>query len=370
MKTALVHDWLTGMRGGEKVLELLCELLPGSDLYTLFYLPGRLTPRIEEHPIITSWLNRLPGIRHYYRYLLPLMPSAAQGLKLRGYDLVVAVSHCVAHGVDVAHDVRFVCYCLTPMRYIWDVEGTYLAGRFRRDLRYRLLRRLGAGFRHWDRKASQRVTEYVTTSRAVQDRVKRYYGRDAAIIHPPVDTDFFRPRAEPPGDFYLWVGALAPYKRIDLALKAFGRLGSRLVVIGDGQDLSWARRTATPNVEFLGHQSNDVLRRYYASCRALIFPGEEDFGIVPIEAQACGRPVIAYGKGGILDTVVPLEGDGSAASPTGVLFTEPTVEGLTGAVRRFEQCRDRFDPDAIRAHTLPFSRPRCKAALKDYLLCV
>jgi glycosyltransferase involved in cell wall biosynthesis len=327
-----------------------------------------LTPQIEEHPIVTSWLNRLPGIRHYYRYLLPLMPSAARRLKLRGYDLVVAVSHCVAHGVDVAGDVRFVCYCLTPMRYIWDVEGSYFAGRLRRDLRYRLLRRLGAGFRRWDRRAAEHVTDYVTISRAVQERVKRCYGRDSVIIHPPVDTDFYRPLAEPPGDFYLWAGALAPYKRMDLVLEAFGRLDSRLVVIGDGQDLSWARRTATPNVEFMGYRSNDVLRRYYSSCRALIFPGEDDFGIVPVEAQACGRPVIAYGKGGILDTVVPLEGDGSAGNPTGVLFTEPTADGLIGAIRRFERCRDRFDPAAIRARALRFSRERCKAALKDYLL--
>jgi glycosyltransferase involved in cell wall biosynthesis len=208
----------------------------------------------------------------------------------------------------------------------------------------------------------------MTISRAVQDRVKRYYGRDSVIIHPPVDTDFYRPSSGPSGDFYLWAGALAPYKRIDLVLEAFARLDSRLVVIGEGQDLSWARRKATPNVEFLGHLSDDALRGYYSTCRALIFPGEDDFGIVPVEAQACGRPVIAYGKGGVLDTVVPLEEDGTDAHPTGVLFTEQTADALIGAVRRFERCQNRFDPALIRAHTFQFSRQRCEAALKDYLL--
>jgi glycosyltransferase involved in cell wall biosynthesis len=368
MKTALVHDWLTGMRGGEKVLEVLCELLPGSDLYTLIYLPGRLTPRIENRRVFTSWLNRLPNVGRYYRYLLPLMPAAAGMLKLRGYDLVVAVSHCVAHGVRVAGSTRFVCYCLTPMRYAWASLGSYFAGRRRRDVRYRLLRLLSGEFRHWDRSAAGRVAEYVTISRTVQERVKSCYGRESTVIHPPVDTDYYRPVPGPGGDFYLWTGALAPYKRIDLALEAFARLGSRLVVIGEGQDLSWARRVAPPNVRFLGRQPDRVLRRHYASCRALVFPGEEDFGIVPLEAQACGRPVIAYGRGGVLDTVVPLDENAPGRAATGLFFSEQSPESLMDAVRRFEQLHDRFDGDAIRAHALEFSRDRCKAALGRYLL--
>ncbi|HUW57287.1 MAG TPA: glycosyltransferase [Planctomycetota bacterium] len=368
MRTALVHDWLTGMRGGEKVLDVLCELLPGSDLYALIHLPGRVTPRIEERRIVTSWLNRLPGLERGYRCLLPLMPSAARGLRLRGYDLVVAVSHCVAHGVTVSDGTRFVCYCLTPMRYVWDTEGTYLAGRSRGDLRYRLLRRLGGAFRRWDRRAAERVTEYVSISRSVQERVRQCYGRDSTVIHPPVDTTFYHPVGPREGDFYLWAGALAPYKRIDLALEAFRRLDARLVVIGEGQDLSWARRTAPRNVTFLGRTSDEVLRRHYASCRALISPGEEDFGIVQVEAQACGCPVIAYGKGGVLDTVVPLEAGDAAGKPTGVFFTEPSADGLVGAIRRFERHRDRFDPSAIRAQALVFDLSTCRRALKRYLL--
>ncbi|KPL01484.1 MAG: hypothetical protein AMK75_04700, partial [Planctomycetes bacterium SM23_65] len=305
------------MRGGEKVLGLLCELLPASDLYTLIYLPGRLTPRIEQRRIVTSWLNRLPRLERYYRYLLPLMPSAAGGLKLSGYDLVVAVSHCVAHGVEVCGGTRLVCCCLTPMRYIWDAEGTYLAGRRRRDLRYRLLRRLGGAFRAWDRRAAGRVTEYLAVSHSVQERIKHCYGRDSRVIYPPVDTAFYHPVSSARGDYYLWVGALAPYKRIDLAIAAFSRLrDAELVVIGEGQDLAWARKAATPNVKFLGWASDEVLRRHYSSCRALISPGEEDFGIVQVEAQACGCPVIAYGQGGVRDTVVPLTD--AADGPTGV----------------------------------------------------
>jgi glycosyltransferase involved in cell wall biosynthesis len=378
MKTAVVHDWLTGMRGGEKVLDLLSELLPGSDVYTLIYVPGRLTPRIEGRQIVSSWLDRLPGVGRYYRWLLPLMPSAARRLRLDGYDLVVAVSHCVAHGVTVAEGTRFVCYCLTPMRYVWDTVGSYFGRRRRRDLRYWLLRRLSGAFRKWDRAASSRVGEYVSISRAVQDRVKRCYGRESVVIYPPVDTEFYRPvggaeaagadaRPVPPDDFYLWVGALAPYKRVDLALDAFARLDSRLVVIGDGQELSWAKRNAPPNVELLGRQPDEVLRRYYSSCRALVFPGEEDFGIVPVEAQACGRPVIALARGGVLDTVVPLDENDPHARPTGVFFSDPSPAGLIDAVQRFERNREKFDSGTIRKHAQKFSRERFKRVFGDYL---
>ena len=376
MRCALVHDWLTGMRGGEKVLEVLCELMPASDLYTLIHIPRSVSPLIEDRRIIASWLNRLPGVGRYYRYLLPLMPSAAQQLRLDGYDLVVATSHCVAHGVTVAKGTRFVCYCLTPMRYAWEMRDAYFAGKGRLDLRHAVLRGVGGRLRKWDRRASVRVTEYIADCRNVQDRIARCYNRNAEVIYPPVDTDIYHPLDEPTGEFYLWVGALAPYKRIDLTLGAFATLDRDLVVIGDGQDLKWARTTATPNVKFLGHQPDEVLRRYYATCRALIFPGEEDFGIVPLEAQACGAPVIAYGRGGALETIVDLNAGAQHAVPvpspseeraTGILFGEPTVSSLTDAIRRFERNEARYEPSAIRARALRFSRERCKRALGDYL---
>ncbi len=368
MRCALVHDWLTGRRGGEEVLEVLCELLPDSDLYTMLYLPGRLAPPIEERRIVASWLNRLPGVARYYRYLLPLMPSAAERLRIRGYDLVVATSHCVAHGVDVADGTRFVCYCLTPMRYAWGMLESYFPERRRLDLRYWALRWLGRRLRDWDRRAARRVSEFVAVSCNVQQRIRDCYGRDSVVIYPPVDTDFYHSLDERPGDFYLWVGALAPYKRIDLALKAFARLDRELVVIGEGQDLARARKAAPPNVRFLGWQPDEVLRRHYATCRALVFPGEEDFGIVPLEAQACGRPVIAYGRGGALETVVDVEACGSEEGATGVLFREPTWMSLLGAIRRFERYESAFRPEAIREQALRFSRQRFKEALAHYLL--
>jgi glycosyltransferase involved in cell wall biosynthesis len=365
MRTALVHDWLTGMRGGEKVLEVLCELLPGSDLYTMIHVPGSVSRRIEDRRIVTSGLNRLPGVQKYYRALLPLMPTAAERMRVSNYDLVVATSHCVAHGVTVSPGTRFVCYCLTPMRYAWGMLPAYAARR-RWDPRMRALRRLQPRLKRWDRRAAARVPEYVAACENVRQRIHNCYGRDAAVIYPPVDTEFFRPSGNGRREGYLWVGALAPYKRVDLLLEAFRQLDRPVTVIGAGQDLAWARRHAPRNVKLLGWQPDEVLREHYASCRAMIFPGEEDFGLTPLEAQACGRPVIAYAKGGALETVTDL--DNGRSAPTGVLFGEPTAAALVQAVQRFERAERAFVPEAIRNHALKFDRLRCREALRNYLL--
>ena len=366
-RTAIVHDWLTGMRGGEKVLELLCELLPGSDLYTMIHRPGKISPRIEAHRITASWLDRLPGSRRRYRYLLPLMPAAARAMKLRGYDLVVAVSTCVAHGVDVEPGARFICYCNTPMRYAWKTLDDYVPKTLRQRVEVLGLRALGPFLRSWDRRAAHRVGEYVANSLNVRERIRRCYGRDARVIHPPVDTDFYRPLKTPRGDYYLWAGALVPYKRIDLAIEGFRMLGRRLLVVGEGQNLRWAKAHAPANVEFLGRRSDEELRRLYASCRALVFPGVEDFGIVPVEAQACGRPVVARAAGGALETVVGLDSSASSREPTGLFFEEPTPEALANAVLRFERAASSFRPAALRENALRFSRERCRGALASLL---
>jgi lipopolysaccharide/colanic/teichoic acid biosynthesis glycosyltransferase/glycosyltransferase involved in cell wall biosynthesis len=366
MRCALVHDWLTGMRGGEKVLELLCDIFPDADLYTMVHVPGSVSPIIERRRIVTSWLNRLPFAGVGYRSLLPLMPAAAERMRVSNYDLVVATSHCVAHGVAVSPEkTRFVCYCLTPMRYAWGMLPAYVARR-RWDPRMQLLRRLQPRLQRWDRRAAARVPEYVAACENVRQRIRDCYGRGAAVIYPPVDTDFFRPLGNARRDGYLWVGALAPYKRVDLLLGAFRRLNRPVTVIGAGQDLAWARGNAPPNVKFLGWQPDEVLREQYANCRAMIFPGEEDFGLAAVEAQACGRPVIAYAKGGALETVVNL--DGAPAAPTGVLFHEPTAEALARAVLQFERAEHAFDPGAIRNHALKFDRRRSRDALRNYLL--
>ncbi len=365
MKAALVHDWLTGYRGGEKVLEVIAELLPDADIYTLIHVPGSVPPSIERHPIRTTWFTGLPGVRRYYRYFLPLMPFVAGRLTVGDYDLVVAVSHCVAHGVHAAQSRRFVAYYLTPMRYAWDMAEHYFGPRRIADPRYWLLRLVRPYLRAWDRRAAARVTEPISVSRCVQDRVRACYGRESVVIYPPVDTAFYTPLAAKREEFYLWVGALAPYKRIDLALEAFRQIQRPLVVIGHGQAAAWARRHAPANVTFLGWQPDTVIRDHYARCRALIFPGEEDFGIVPLEAQACCAPVIAYGKGGALESVRGVEPGESA--PTGVFFREPSAEGLLDAIMRFERIEGSFDPHALRAHALGFSRDTCTRAISAYL---
>jgi len=353
------------MRGGEKVLDVLCDLLPDADLFTLIHVPGSVSPVIERRRITASWLNRLPGAGRHYRNLLPLMPLAAGGMRLRGYDLVIAISHCVAHGVRVEPPTPFVCYCNSPMRYAWGMLDDYFGGARAWSPRYWAARAIGAPLRRWDRRASTRVTEYLANSRNIQGRIRRCYGRESTVVYPPVDTGFFRPLDKPPATFYLWVGAMAPYKRVDIALEAFRRMPDRLlVVIGEGQDASRARRTASGNVAFLGRQPDEVVREHYAACRALVFPGEEDFGIVPLEAQACGRPVIALGRGGALETVSDVD---AAPEPTGVLFGEQTPEGLIAAIERFERREGDFDPAVLRRNAERFSRQRCAEALGEAL---
>ena len=355
MKMALVHDWLTGMRGGEKCLEILCELYPQADLYTLIHLKDRLSTVIEGREIRTSFLQHLPGIARYYRYCLPLFPSAIEQIDLKAYDLVVSTSHCVAKGALPRPDALHISYCLTPMRYVWDMRGEYLQNG------HGGIERLIVPFfshylRMWDVASSHRVDEFVAISRHVQKRVRRFYGRDSTVIYPPVDCDFFCPAPTPArgGDYFLMVTAPAPYKRLDLAIEAFNRLGRRLVVVGDGPDLKGYKRMAKRNVEFVGWQGDERVRDYYRGCRAFVFPGEEDFGIAPVEAQACGRPVIAFGRGGILETVNPLPNP----EATGVFFDQASADSLVEAIHVFEKNIERFDPHGIRHHATRFHKNR------------
>jgi glycosyltransferase involved in cell wall biosynthesis len=353
MKTAVVHDWLTGMRGGEKVLEAILGLLPQADVFTLFYEPAAVSGAIRRRRIFTSWLDRLPGARRHHRYFLPFFPRAMESFDLRGYDLVVSVSHAVAKGVN-PRGARHVCYCETPMRYVWDFTGDYF--RFGRGgwWKRRALETQRRRLREWDVRASSRVTEFLANSHHVAERIAQCYGRTARVLYPPVATDFFTPAIPQSPSPYLVVSALEPHKRVDLAVAAFARLGAPLLIAGRGTLESELRAIAPPNIKFLGWVSDEELRRLYRSCRALIFPGQEDFGIVPVEAQACGRPVVAYGKGGALETVL----DGL----TGVFFAEPSAESLADAVRRLEGME--FDPAAARRNSLRFSRGRFDAEMR------
>jgi glycosyltransferase involved in cell wall biosynthesis len=363
MKVALVHDWLTGMRGGEKCLEVFCELFPDADLFTLVHVPGSVSATIEQHRIITSVLQRLPGSFRWYRYYLPLMPMAVETLDLSAYDLVLSSSHCVAKGVISRPDALHVAYIHAPMRYVWDLWPQYFPpyGLLRRTLVPLVLNYL----RTWDVVSAHRVDRFAANSQFVARRIAKYYRREATVIYPPVDTAFFTP-GETTGDYYLMVTALVPYKGVDLAIQAFNTLRRPLKIIGSGPLAGRLRAMAGPHVELLGWRSNEELRQYYAACRAVIFPAQEDFGIVPLEANAAGRPVIALGQGGALETVVPANDPanpekvypaiGAHYAPTGLLFSQRTPEALQAAVRFFEAHETLFNQAVLRRHAQQFDR--------------
>ncbi len=353
LKVAVVHDWLLGMRGGEKVLEAICELFPQAEIFTLLYDKDRIGGKLARMPIKPSWLQRLPLVRSYYRYLLPLMPQAVETFDLSGYDLVISSSHCVAKGAKTSSkssDKRplHVCYCHTPMRYLhYQFENYFNQGSLSwlrpgaRLLRPWLMR--------WDVQSSRSVDYFIANSGNVRDRIQKSYDRDAEVIYPPVDTDFFTPSDKPPREegYYLVAGALVPYKRVDVAIDACSILGARLKIVGIGNDEKSLRRLAQgTQTEFLGWRSNEELRDLYQGCRALLFPQDEDFGISAVEAMACGKPVIAFGRGGALETVI----DGA----TGVLFPAQTADSMAEALRRAESIT--FDRMAIRAHAERFDR--------------
>jgi glycosyltransferase involved in cell wall biosynthesis len=355
MRVALVHDWLTGLRGGERVLEEHATLFPDADLYTLFHVPGTTTARIESLRIHASPLSRLPGVHRHYRKLLPLYPWAIERFRLDRYDLVLSSSHAVAKGILAPPGATHLCCCFTPMRYIWDQADAYLGRGFRRAVGTPLLRSLRA----WDVRSSgpDRVGRFVAISETVARRIRAHYDRSSLVIHPPVDVDRFRICPEKVEDWYLLVGGFVPYKREEVALEAFRRLDARLLVAGDGPRRAALEARAPANVRFLGRVSDAELEELYARCRALIYPQEEDFGIVPVEAQAAGRPVIAFGSGGATETVLPL-GQSRDRAPTGLWFSPQTPAALAEAVRRFEGAESEFEPSAIRAQVERFAVPR------------
>jgi glycosyltransferase involved in cell wall biosynthesis len=358
LRLALVHDWLTGMRGGEKCLEVLCRAFPDASLYTLIHRRGALSPAIERMAIRTSPLQRIPGVFRHYRRLLPLMPLATRAWRPGGVDLVISLSHCVAKAVRVPPGVPHVCYCFTPMRYAWQGRDAYLdrwADRpVRRALAVKLLNRL----RKWDRATAERVTHFVAISETVRTRIARCYGRESRVISPPVDTHFYTPAPVSREDFYLCVSALVPYKRIEDAVTACSLTGRKLVVIGEGPDREHLQSVAGPFVQFLGWQPDEVIRDYYRRCRALLFPGEEDFGIVPVEALACGAPVIALGKGGAAETI---------DEAVGRTYTAPHAEALLEAIEEWEAAGFPADPLTSRGRAEAFSLPAFRERLLGHL---
>jgi glycosyltransferase involved in cell wall biosynthesis len=375
VKVALIHDWLTGMRGGERCLEAFCELFPEADLFTLIHQRGAVSPTIERMTIRTSALQYIPRATTYYRHLLPLLPLTIRQFRLTGYDLVLSSSHAVAKGVRRRDVPLHVCYCFTPMRYIWDQSQVYFPRQRFSAPSWILLQTLLRYLRAWDVKTSHGVDEFIAISNNIAAKIRAYYNRDAVVIPPPVDCGFFQPvssSARPGISFYLIVSALVPYKRVDLAIEAFNRLQLPLIIIGSGPERHRLESQAQPHIRFLGWQPDEVVRDYYRQCRALIFPGEEDFGIVPLEAQACGRPVIAFAKGGALETVIALDGctavENHGLEPTGVFFYESTPGALCEAISLFEQRAAEFSPEASRRNALRFDRPAFMERIRTFLI--
>ncbi len=341
MRAAIVHYWLLNRRGGEKVLDALCRLLPEADVFTLFLDPRTLSPELRRHKITTSFLN---PFRRAYRSLLPFMPMALESLDLRGYDLVVSSESGPAKGVITSSSTRHLCYCHTPMRYLWDLYPEYrnewTTSRWKRAAMTPLTNYL----RLWDYCSAARVDHFVANSENVRTRIWKTYRRESEVVHPPVDVEAFYWR--PAEDFFLIVSELVPYKRVELAVRLFSRTGRRLTIAGAGPDYRKLRSMAAPHIRFLGRVTDDELGDLYARCRALLLPGEEDFGITPVEALASGKPVIALGRGGALETV-PAFG--------GVFFEEPTEESLAAAISRFEEMERGILPAELQIWARRFS---------------
>ncbi len=355
MKVALVHDWLTGMRGGERVLEALCLLFPQADLFTLVHHRGSVSATIESRRITTSFVQRLPGAKTRYRTYLPLFPAAIEQFDLDGYDLVISSSHCAAKSAVVPGRAWHICYCHSPMRYAWDQFDEYFGpARVGRTASRWVYRPLLARLARWDAATAGRVHRFVANSAFVAGRIRRYYDRESVVVYPPIDTDFFLPSDSGPGDHLLVVSALVPYKRVDRAIDACALAGVPLRIVGDGPDRARLEARGGPAITFLGRLSDDRVRDEYQQARATILAGEEDFGMVPVEAQACGRPVVALARGGALETVQ----DGE----TGLLFDEPTAESLAEAIKRLD--RHTFSTARLRAHAETFSRQRHLDQLK------
>lgn len=356
-RVALLHDWLTGMRGGEKVLEVLCELFPAAEIFTLVHTRGNVSAAIEGRRVHVSLANALPVTRRRYRHLLPLYPTMVEWFDLDGFDLVISSSHCAVKSAVVPGRARHVCYCHTPMRYAWNQFDSYFGPERIGPVASRVMRRVMARLARWDRATAGRVDRYLANSQHVARRIRRYYNRRASVVYPPVDTRFFRPDHAKPDPFFLIVSALVPYKCIETAIEACRLVDAPLRVVGEGSERSRLQALGGPNVTFLGRLPDEDVRTLYQRATAVLLPGEEDFGIVPLEAQACGRPVVALGRGGALETIVD--------RVTGVLVDDPSPAAFAEGIRAARGLS--VDPDALHAHADRFSRDRFKTDMAAHI---
>jgi len=365
MKTAIVHDWLTGMRGGEKVLAAILELYAEADLFTLIHNSGSVSEEIEKHKIHTSFIDRLPFKGQHYRYYLPLFPTAIELFDFKEYDLIISTSHCVAKGVRTPPNTLHISYIHSPMRYVWDMYEEYFGSDKLNFFTRMMIPPIANYLRTWDVTSSNRVDHFIANSQHVANRISKYYRRSATVIHPPVETihnQDHHPKTKE--DYYLIVSALVPYKRIDLAISAFNMTGKELIIIGDGPDKGSLKKLANKNIKFFDWLSTDELAGYYAKSKALIFPGEEDFGMVPVETQTYGRPVIAYGKGGALETVIGFN-DKDREHCTGIFFDEQTTDKLIMAIDKSETIQ--WNHSFIQEHARKFSKDIFKKRMADFI---
>lgn len=355
-RVAIVHYWLLGMRGGEKVVEALCRLFPRADIFTLFYEPERISPLIRERRVTASYLN---PARRFYRSLLPLMPTALESFDLRGYDLILSSEAGPAKGVLTPSAARHVCYCHTPMRYLWELYPAYLNDWTRSAWKRALMRPLAGRLRLWDFASAARVDDFIANSENVRRRIWKTYRRESAVVHPPVAVETFEHR--PAEDYFLIVSELVAYKQLDYAIRTFAHTGRRLRVVGDGPEYRTLRALGSPTVEFCGRVSDTDLRALYSRTRAFLLPGEEDFGIATVEALASGKPVIALARGGTLETV-PQE---TKETPWGgILYEDATEPALTAALTAFDQREASADPAALQAWAAQFSEAAFAAKIR------
>jgi glycosyltransferase involved in cell wall biosynthesis len=359
MKTAIIHEWLVTLAGAESVLQSMYRLFPG-DLHALFHEPDELASSMwEKMPVRTSMLQHLPGASRHHRLYLPLYPMAIEQFDLRGYKLILSSSYAVAKGVLTSSDQLHICYCHSPMRYVWDLTFQYLeAAGLNSGLKSFIVRAIFHYIRTWDAISAMRVNEFIANSHYIAHRIEKCYNRKATVIYPPVDVDQFSIN-DKRENYFITISRLVPYKRVDLAVEAFNRLGLPLLVVGDGPSKKNLMRIAKKNVTFLGNVTSDELREHLSKARAFVFCAEEDFGIVNVEAQACGIPVIAYGRGGTLETVIK--------DKTGLFFYEQNPQSLVDAIQKFLSIEKSFDPHRIRQNALRFPRSRFEAEFKTFV---
>ena len=367
LRVAIVHYWFIGRAGGERIVEALAEIFPQADLFSLVADRSTLAPILQGRKLQTSFLQRVPGAKKFHRHFLFLQPLALEQFDLSDYDLVISSESGPAKGVITSSKTCHICYCHSPMRYIWDMYPEY-----RRSMGFLVgtLFSLTAHYiRLWDHASASRVDYFVANSRYSATRIRKYYGRESTVIHPPVEVSAGKISAQQ-GEYYVAIGRLVEYKRFDLAIAACVELGRPLKIIGVGPQEKALRRMAGPTVEFLGRISDGELRENLAGCRALLFPGEEDFGIVPVEAQSFGKPVIAYASGGVLETVRGIfPNEAELENPTGVFFRDKSLSGLTQAILQFESMEQQFRPEIIRQHSLQFDSAIFKRHISEFIAC-